>query len=155
MRYILSARRDRLVRLQSLRRLVDFPYPVDQSLERFGTRSLGRRAWTIDDDDDYGSCCRILPLGVLGPHELLFVESRIKTGQRHSAITLFVQVIAVTLLPAALIFLILLLNEEQLVGRFKNTKRQNATAGTIVVVIINIVHALRPRTCSLEIWLEP
>ncbi len=51
-------------------------------------------------------------------------------------ITLFVQVIAVTLLPAALIFLILLLNEEQLVGRFKNTKRQNATAGTIVVVII-------------------
>ncbi len=51
-------------------------------------------------------------------------------------ITLFVQVIAVTLLPAALSFLILLLNEEELVGKFKNTRRQNVLSGTIVVVII-------------------
>lgn len=51
-------------------------------------------------------------------------------------ITLFVQVIAVTLLPAALTFLILLLNEEELVGEFKNSRSQNLLAGSIVVVII-------------------
>ncbi len=51
-------------------------------------------------------------------------------------ITLFVQVIAVTLLPAALVFLILLLNDEELVGKFKNSRTQNALSGTIVVVII-------------------
>ncbi len=36
-------------------------------------------------------------------------------------ITLFVQVIAVTLLPAALVFLILLLNNEEIMGKYKNT----------------------------------
>ena len=36
-------------------------------------------------------------------------------------ITLFVQVIAVTLLPAALVFLILLLNDEETMGKYKNT----------------------------------
>ena len=36
-------------------------------------------------------------------------------------ITLFVQVIAVSLLPAALVFLILLLNQEELMGKYKNT----------------------------------
>jgi NRAMP (natural resistance-associated macrophage protein)-like metal ion transporter len=51
-------------------------------------------------------------------------------------ITLFVQVIAVTLLPAALIFLILLLNQEELMGKYKNSRTQNAIAGTIVTVII-------------------
>ncbi len=51
-------------------------------------------------------------------------------------ITLFVQVIAVTLLPSSLVFLILLLNQEELVGKFKNTRRQNLLAGSIVVVII-------------------
>jgi NRAMP (natural resistance-associated macrophage protein)-like metal ion transporter len=51
-------------------------------------------------------------------------------------ITLFVQVIAVTLLPAALTFLILLLNQEELVGAYKNNRRQNILSGTIVVVIV-------------------
>ncbi len=51
-------------------------------------------------------------------------------------ITLFVQVIAVTLLPSALVFLILLLNQEELVGRYKNSWRQNLLAGSIVVVIV-------------------
>jgi Mn2+/Fe2+ NRAMP family transporter len=51
-------------------------------------------------------------------------------------ITLFVQVIAVTLLPAALVFLILLLNNKELVGKFKNTLAQNIIASTIVGVII-------------------
>ncbi|HXZ94893.1 MAG TPA: divalent metal cation transporter [Dehalococcoidia bacterium] len=51
-------------------------------------------------------------------------------------ITLFVQVIAVTLLPAALVFLILLLNEKELVGRYKNTRAQNVVAFTIVGMVI-------------------
>ena len=51
-------------------------------------------------------------------------------------ITLFVQVIAVTLLPAALMFLILLLNEEEVVGKYKNTRLQNILSGSIVGVII-------------------
>ncbi|MFA6225753.1 MAG: divalent metal cation transporter [Methanoregula sp.] len=51
-------------------------------------------------------------------------------------ITLFVQVIAVTLLPAALVFLILLLNNEEIMGRYKNTLAHNIAATVIVVAII-------------------
>jgi NRAMP (natural resistance-associated macrophage protein)-like metal ion transporter len=51
-------------------------------------------------------------------------------------ITLFVQVVAVTLLPAALVFLILLLNNEEIMGKYRNTRLQNIAAITIVVVII-------------------
>jgi Mn2+/Fe2+ NRAMP family transporter len=53
-------------------------------------------------------------------------------------ITLFVQVIAVTLLPAALVFLILLLNNEETMGRYKNTLLQNILNVTIVAGIIII-----------------
>lgn len=51
-------------------------------------------------------------------------------------ITLFVQVIAVTLLPAALVFLIVLLNSEELMGKYKNTLFQNILGFLIVLVII-------------------
>jgi Mn2+/Fe2+ NRAMP family transporter len=51
-------------------------------------------------------------------------------------ITLFVQVIAVTLLPAALVFLILLLNNEELMGKYKNTRMQNISGLSIVLIII-------------------
>jgi Mn2+/Fe2+ NRAMP family transporter len=51
-------------------------------------------------------------------------------------ITLFVQVIAVTLLPAALVFLILLLNNEEIMGKYKNTLVQNIIDSTIVIAII-------------------
>jgi NRAMP (natural resistance-associated macrophage protein)-like metal ion transporter len=51
-------------------------------------------------------------------------------------ITLFVQVIAVTLLPAALVFLILLLNDEKTMGKYKNTTWQNFINISIVVGII-------------------
>ncbi|MCX5634278.1 MAG: divalent metal cation transporter [Planctomycetota bacterium] len=51
-------------------------------------------------------------------------------------ITLFVQVIAVTLLPAALVFLILLLNDEKTMGKLKNNLVQNIISVTIVVGII-------------------
>jgi Mn2+/Fe2+ NRAMP family transporter len=53
-------------------------------------------------------------------------------------ITLFVQVIAVTLLPAALVFLILLLNEKELMGPYVNTKLQNVIDWAIVAAVIAI-----------------
>ncbi len=51
-------------------------------------------------------------------------------------ITLFVQVIAVTLLPAALVFLILLLNDEERMGRFRNSRLQNVVSVTVVALIV-------------------
>jgi Mn2+/Fe2+ NRAMP family transporter len=51
-------------------------------------------------------------------------------------ITLFVQVIAVTLLPAALVFLILLLNDRHTMGDYCNGVWQNLIGGFIVVVIV-------------------
>jgi len=52
-------------------------------------------------------------------------------------ITLFVQVIAVTLLPAALVFLILLLNNKETMGEYKNTLFQNvANIGIVVMIIV-------------------
>jgi Mn2+/Fe2+ NRAMP family transporter len=51
-------------------------------------------------------------------------------------ITLFVQVVATTLLPAALVFLILLLNNEELMGKFKNTTFQNVVDFVIVIGLI-------------------
>jgi Mn2+/Fe2+ NRAMP family transporter len=51
-------------------------------------------------------------------------------------ITLFVQVIAVTLLPAALVFLILLLNDKELMGKHANNLWENCINIFIVVVII-------------------
>jgi Mn2+/Fe2+ NRAMP family transporter len=51
-------------------------------------------------------------------------------------ITLFVQVVAVTLLPAALVFLILLLNDKDTMGGRTNTLWDNLINGSIVVVII-------------------
>jgi len=51
-------------------------------------------------------------------------------------ITLFVQVVAVTLLPAALVFLILLLNDRQTMGQYCNSASQNWIAGGIVVAIV-------------------
>jgi len=51
-------------------------------------------------------------------------------------ITLFVQVIAVTLLPAALVFLILLLNDGELMGKYRNTRAQNIVSVSIVVIIV-------------------
>jgi Mn2+/Fe2+ NRAMP family transporter len=51
-------------------------------------------------------------------------------------ITLFVQVIAVTLLPAALVFLIILPNDEETMAKYKNTWFQNIANISIVVIII-------------------
>jgi NRAMP (natural resistance-associated macrophage protein)-like metal ion transporter len=51
-------------------------------------------------------------------------------------ITLFVQVIATTLLPAALVFLILLLNDKKTMGEYVNTRWQNIVNIGIVAIII-------------------
>jgi Mn2+/Fe2+ NRAMP family transporter len=51
-------------------------------------------------------------------------------------ITLFVQVIAVTLLPAALVFLILLLNDRERMGNLANSPLQNAISITVVGLIV-------------------
>ncbi len=51
-------------------------------------------------------------------------------------ITMFVQVVAVTLLPAALIFLLLLLNDKDLMGLHTNTRFQNLANWGIVAFII-------------------
>ena len=51
-------------------------------------------------------------------------------------ITLFVQVVAVTLLPAALVFLILLLNDRKTMGEYCNTPAQNLVGGCIVASIV-------------------
>jgi len=51
-------------------------------------------------------------------------------------ITLFVQVTATTLLPAALVFLILLLNNEELMGPYKNNRFQNIVNFSIVIGLI-------------------
>lgn len=59
-------------------------------------------------------------------------------------ITMFVQVVAVTLLPAALMFLILLLNDENLMGEYKNTRTQNIINWgiTIFTVLISTLFGL-------------
>jgi NRAMP (natural resistance-associated macrophage protein)-like metal ion transporter len=51
-------------------------------------------------------------------------------------ITMFVQVVAVTLLPAALLFLILLLNDEPLMGAHVNTRWQNIANWSITIFVI-------------------
>lgn len=52
-------------------------------------------------------------------------------------ITMFVQVVAVTLLPASLVFMILLLNDKQFMGEHINTRWQNLmNVGIVVFVVI-------------------
>jgi NRAMP (natural resistance-associated macrophage protein)-like metal ion transporter len=53
-------------------------------------------------------------------------------------ITIFVQVVAVTLLPAALMFLILLLNDKPLMGDYVNTRWQNIANWSIAAFVIVI-----------------
>lgn len=53
-------------------------------------------------------------------------------------ITMFVQVVAVTLLPAALLFLLLLLNDKALMGPYVNTRFQNIANWSIVIFVITM-----------------
>ena len=60
------------------------------------------------------------------------------TPEVQRIITLFVQVVAVTLLPAALVFLVLLLNDKPLMGDHVNTRWQNIVNWTIIVFVIGM-----------------
>jgi NRAMP (natural resistance-associated macrophage protein)-like metal ion transporter len=53
-------------------------------------------------------------------------------------INMFVQVVAVTLLPAALVFLIILLNDKERMGSYVNTRRQNIINWGIIAVVIAV-----------------
>jgi len=66
------------------------------------------------------------------------VVSLIASIDIQNLITIFVQVVAVTLLPAALTFLILLLNDKQLMGDHVNTRSQNMANWTITIFVIII-----------------
>ena len=56
-------------------------------------------------------------------------------------ITMFVQVVAVTLLPSALVFLILILNDKQFMGNHVNTRWQNI-ANWAIVAFVTIMSTL-------------
>ncbi len=64
------------------------------------------------------------------------VVSLVSSTQAQDAITIFVQVVAVTLLPAALVFLILLLNDKPLMGEHTNTRSQNIANWSITAFVI-------------------
>jgi len=51
-------------------------------------------------------------------------------------ITMFVQVVAVTLLPSSLVFLILLLNDKSVMGDRVNTRSQNIMTWSIVIFVV-------------------
>jgi Mn2+/Fe2+ NRAMP family transporter len=51
-------------------------------------------------------------------------------------ITMFVQVVAVTLLPSLLVFLILILNSREFMGEHVNTRAQNMINWAIVILVI-------------------
>jgi Mn2+/Fe2+ NRAMP family transporter len=51
-------------------------------------------------------------------------------------ITMFVQIVAVTLLPAALVFLLILLNDRPLMGDFVNNRSQNIVNASIIILVI-------------------
>jgi NRAMP (natural resistance-associated macrophage protein)-like metal ion transporter len=62
--------------------------------------------------------------------------SLIASTRVQDAITIFVQVVAVTLLPAALVFLLLLLNDKPLMGEHVNTRWQNVANWSITLFVI-------------------
>ena len=64
------------------------------------------------------------------------VVSLVAGTRVQDAITIFVQVVAVTLLPAALVFLILLLNDKPLMGDHVNTRTQNVANWSITIFVI-------------------
>ena len=66
------------------------------------------------------------------------VVSLIASVDLQNIITIFVQVVAVTLLPAALMFLILLLNDKPLMGEHVNSRWQNIANWSITAFVIVI-----------------
>jgi NRAMP (natural resistance-associated macrophage protein)-like metal ion transporter len=67
-------------------------------------------------------------------------------------ITMFVQVVAVTLLPSALVFLLLLLNDKPLMGEHVNTPAQNIANWAIVIVVAIMSTLLGVQTLFPELF---
>jgi len=67
-------------------------------------------------------------------------------------ITMFVQVVAVTLLPAALVFLLLILNEPAFMGEHVNTRWENIVNWSIVVFVSIISTLLGVTTLFPELF---
>jgi Mn2+/Fe2+ NRAMP family transporter len=68
------------------------------------------------------------------------------------AITMFVQVVAVTLLPSALVFLILILNDPAFVGKYVNTRWENI-ANWSIVVFVTVMSTLFAVSTLFPNWL--
>jgi len=70
-------------------------------------------------------------------------------------ITMYVQIVAVTLLPASLLFLILLLNDEGFMGEYTNTRWQNIANWSIVIglILISTLFAASTLFPGLMSWL--
>jgi Mn2+/Fe2+ NRAMP family transporter len=66
------------------------------------------------------------------------VVSLVASTHVQDQITIFVQVVAVTLLPACLVFLLLLLNDKPLMGEHVNTRRQNIANWSITAFVIAV-----------------
>jgi Mn2+/Fe2+ NRAMP family transporter len=64
--------------------------------------------------------------------------SLVATISVQNVITIFVQVAAVVLLPAALLFLVLILNDREVMGKYVNTVWQNVANVSIVVFVISV-----------------
>jgi Mn2+/Fe2+ NRAMP family transporter len=67
-------------------------------------------------------------------------------------ITMFVQVVAVTLLPAALVFLLLLLNDKPLMGEHVNTYWENIINWSIVILVVIMSSLLGISTLFPELF---
>lgn len=68
-------------------------------------------------------------------------------------ITMFVQVVAVTLLPSLLVFLLLLLNDRGHMGAHVNTVRQNVIS-VAIVIIVTVMSTLLAVTTLFPGWLN-
>jgi Mn2+/Fe2+ NRAMP family transporter len=83
------------------------------------------------------------------------VVSLVASVDLQNIITIFVQVVAVTLLPAALTFLILLLNDRQLMGNHVNTGWENVANWSITLFAIIISTAYGISVLFPEIFGSP
>jgi Mn2+/Fe2+ NRAMP family transporter len=69
-----------------------------------------------------------------------------------NTITIFVQVVAVTLLPASLLFLILLLNDRSIMGLHVNTRWQNIANGSIILFVVAVSTLYGVSILFPEMW---
>ncbi len=67
-------------------------------------------------------------------------------------ITMFVQVVAVTLLPSLLVFLLMMLNDKGTMGEYVNTRWQNIANGSIVALVIVMSTMLGIQTLYPELF---